>query len=183
MTLALGILALGSGCGDDGAGDEGATTGADGMTASTVTATTGSTETSSATASAGTMTSTGGGTTADGSTGPGEPVACGEELICAIGEVCVVPCCGGPQPACFELPPDGDCGNGYPDDNGTTCCDSAPDPRICMMTEWCVPGPCIPNPPFCIPADMVFCNEVGCSVKGGCGGALMDGVLQCRGCK
>lgn len=132
--------------------------------------------TSSTTAAEGT-------TTTDASTGPGEPVACGTALTCEPGQICVVPCCGGPAPGCEEQQPGDEC-LGTIDEGGAQCCQTHPDPVACMMSQWCIPGPCVPDPPYCVPAQTVTCNEFECTVEGGCFGMLGDDdVLHCRGCK
>lgn len=127
-------------------------------------------------------TTEGSSTAADSTTGAPEPVACGD-LVCDPGQACVVPCCGGPKPACFELPPGGDCGTGTLDVDGASCCQNAPDPIECAMLQWCIPGPCIPDPPYCTPGETISCNDSSCTVEGGCYGTLLeDGHLECS-CK
>ncbi|MCA9707300.1 MAG: hypothetical protein KDK70_15715 [Myxococcales bacterium] len=186
--LALGLPMWLLACtGDDAAGDgPGSTSATSATSAPTSTAsTTSTTSTASVTAGSGTdsgSTTQGASTAADSSTGPGEPVDCGEQT-CALGEICMVPCCGGPAPGCDPAPPGGDCGLGTLDPGGAECCINDPDPRTCMQMDWCVAGPCIPDPPSCVYDDLVTCNEFECTVRGGCFGQLHDGVLDCRGCK
>jgi hypothetical protein len=138
---------------------------------------------SGAVTSEGSPTSTAGEATAADSTGPGEPVECGD-LTCGEGQLCVVPsCCNGPEPSCFELPASGDCGDGTLDMTGSNCCLNDPDPRTCMETQWCISGPCTPDPPSCVAAELVTCEEVGtCSLEDGCNGQLEDGSLVCEPC-
>jgi hypothetical protein len=171
----------------DGGGETTTTEGTSGTSSatsmgsgSTVTTTDSGSSTATEAATAATEGST---AAADSTTGPIEPVACGE-IMCDPGQVCVVPCCGGPQPACYEQPPGGDCGTGTPDEFGARCCIDDPTPAQCMMTSWCIPGPCVPDPPYCTPGETISCNDTECTVEGGCFGMLSDdGHLQCRGCK
>jgi hypothetical protein len=149
------------------------------MTSSSATATSTAATETAATETATTETATT--AVAESSTGPGEPFACTEELTCNAGEICVLPCCGGPAPACFPLPADGDCGTGYLDEGGVRCCQNDPDPVACMQMQWCVPGPCVADPPYCATADEVTCNGTDCTTEG-CYGELVDGQLLCR-CK
>lgn len=119
---------------------------------------------------------------ADSTTAPLEPVECGD-LMCDPGQVCVVPCCGGPQPGCYEMPRGGDCGTDTPDMGGVECCQNAGDPVMCMKMQWCIPGPCMADPPYCTPAETISCNDSQCTAEGGCYGMLLeDGHLQCS-CK
>jgi hypothetical protein len=118
-------------------------------------------------------------TAADSTTG--EPGACTEELTCNPGEICVLPCCGGPKPGCSELRPGGECVDGTLDEGGVRCCQNAPDPKACMQMDWCIPNPCMADPPYCATADEIICNGTDCSTKG-CYGDLSDGQLQCS-CK
>lgn len=152
------------------------------------------TTSTSSTSSTGTATASGSGSTAftdssggstaaaDSTTAPLEPVECGD-LMCDPGQVCVVPCCGGPAPGCYELPEGGDCGTDTPDVGGVQCCQNAGDPAMCMMMMWCIPGPCMADPPYCANGDTISCNDSQCTADGGCYGTLLeDGHLQCS-CK
>jgi hypothetical protein len=187
--VALSTLALVIACADDGGGnDTGAVTTAtsDGSATGTSGASTNTAATTAETSGTSVASSEEASTAAaDSTTGSGEPVECGDAM-CNPGEVCVVPCCGGPEPGCFEQPPDGNCGNGTPDPGGGSCCANDPDPDTCMMSDWCIPGPCIPDPVFCAPSEMISCvpeDPTNCSVRGGCFGDLLDGQLLCGGCK
>ena len=124
-----------------------------------------------------------GSTAAVDSTTGDEPVVCTEDLTCNPGEICVLPCCGGPQPACFELPKGGECGpDGTPDPGGANCCQNAGDPVACMKMSWCSPVGCTPDPPYCAAADDVDCNGTSCSAESCFDGELVNGQLQCS-CK
>lgn len=148
----------------------------------TSTSSTSSTGTATASGSTAATDSSGGSTAADSTTAPLEPVECGD-LMCDPGQVCVVPCCGGPAPGCYELPEGGDCGTDTPDVGGVQCCQNAGDPAMCMMMMWCIPGPCMADPPYCADGDTISCNDSQCTADGGCYGMLLeDGHLQCS-CK
>lgn len=121
-------------------------------------------------------------TAADSTTGPDVPVVCTEDLTCNPGEVCVLPCCGGPAPGCFLLPAGGDCGNGTLDEGGGYCCQNDPDPTACMKMQWCIDGPCMAAPPYCTPMDTLTCTDFDCTAPDGCYGDLIAGQLQCS-CK
>lgn len=170
---------------DDGDSVSGAatTTGGGTTTADETTAaatSTAATEASTTTATAGTEGST---AAADSSTGPDEPFACTEDLTCNPGETCVLPCCGGPQPGCFELPRGGECGpGGTPDEGGVRCCQNAGDPKACMELQWCSPVPCMADPPYCATADQLDCNGSSCSAPSCFNGQLVGTELQCS-CK
>lgn len=168
-------------CGDDGADDTAAESTAASTSQGTASTTTDGTATSTSQGSTGATASET--AAAESTTGPGEPVACGEALTCDPGQICVVPCCGGPAPGCMELQPGEEC-DGTIDEGGVQCCQSHPDPPTCMMSQWCIPGPCTPDPVYCVPAEQVTCNEFECTVEGGCFGMLFeDGTLHCGGCK
>lgn len=124
---------------------------------------------------------TSGTSSADSTTGPDEPFACGEDLTCQPGEICVLTCCGGPAPGCSPAV-DGVCDGGTLDVDGVQCCQNDPDPVTCMMNQWCIPGPCVPDPIHCVPADMVTCNGSSCSTDGCYGELMPGGQLQCS-CK
>jgi len=158
------MLALAIACGDDGTDDTAAGT--------TVVPSSG--------------TSTGSTSTGDESSAEvtGAPAEC--DGLCSEAEVCVVPvCCDGPEPVCFELPAGGDCGDATLDRGGSSCCFDAPDPTECMSKDWCIPGPCMPEPPYCVAAEMVFCDfGTGvCMLEDECSGALVDGALVCEPCE
>jgi len=131
-------------------------------------------------------TSTGSTTTGDESSAEvtGAPAEC-DAVACSESEVCVVPvCCDGPEPVCFELPASGDCGDATLDRGGSSCCLNDPDPAECMTKDWCIPGPCTPDPPFCVAAEMVVCDFGSgvCTLQDVCSGALVDGALVCEPC-
>lgn len=184
-------LACKNGEGDLDIGEEGEdfdsmqfpTTGDDTTTTSSTSATTMASATDSGSGTGSTTAATGS-TSADSTTGPDEPVVCTEDLTCNPGEICVLPCCGGPAPGCFELPKGGECGpGGTPDPDGANCCQNAGDPVACMKLQWCSPVGCTPDPPYCAAAETVSCNDDQCTAEGGCYGMLFeDGQLQCS-CK
>lgn len=118
---------------------------------------------------------------ADSSTGPDEPVACTEDLTCNPGEICVLPCCGGPAPGCFELPRGGECGpDGTPDEGGKSCCQNAGDPQACMKLQWCSPVGCTADPPYCTTLDQLDCNGNTCDAPGCFFGTLTNDRLECN---
>lgn len=139
-------------------------------------------DTSSSTTSGATETSasTGADETAGSSSsgGLGEPVPCTDDLVCPAGEVCVLPCCGGPAPGCGPVdaamcPP------------GTIEVDSCPNGLRCGGAQLCCQdGPCMADPPFCAPADELLCDppqnggpQSNCSFP--CFGSLFEGTLSC----
>src|SRR4030095_13529831 len=85
---------------DDDAGTIGGSesSGSQSSTGST-TSTSGTTATTSTTATTGTSSASTSGDSGSDDATTGMPVACGD-LECAGDQVCVVPCCGGPSPAC-----------------------------------------------------------------------------------
>lgn len=172
---------------DDGDSVSGAATTSSGGTTTTGVETTAA-ATSTAATEAATSTSTTAGSegstaAADPSTGPDEPFACTEDLTCNPGETCVLPCCGGPQPGCFELPRGGECGpGGTPDEGGVRCCQNAGDPKACMELQWCSPVPCMADPPYCATAEQLDCNGDSCSAPSCFNGQLVGTELQCS-CK
>lgn len=168
--------------------DDGQLTTTDG-TGSTTGATTSMTSTAATstadagTSTAATETSATETSAADSTTGPDGPVACTERLTCNPGEICVLPCCGGPAPGCFQLPRGGECGpDGTPDEGGVRCCQNDPDPKACMMLQWCAPVACTPDPPYCATADQLDCNGTSCSAPSCFNGDLVDDQLHCS-CK
>ncbi|MCX4242061.1 hypothetical protein [Paraliomyxa miuraensis] len=144
-------------------------------TSTTETSTTASTSGSDSTAAASS-------TAAEGSTGPGEPVPCTEELTCNPGMICVLPCCGGPAPGCYSVEAGRTCFPGDTPIEDGSCCRNDPDPAACMMMQWCFPGPCTADPPFCTPRDTITCNGTSCDAPDGCYGQLTNDQLQCS-CK
>lgn len=102
----------------------------------------------------------------------GAPPVCGEQS-CQAGEVCVLPCCGGPPPGCSE-PEGGMCPGGQapvPSDQ----CQFNP----CAGPLCCLPVACTPDPPFCIAPAMLNCNDNSCSINS-CFGTLNGDHLDCQ---
>jgi hypothetical protein len=184
--MALALACNDGECCDGADFDGGSTTTTDGTTGTTSATSTTTPTTSSSGSTAATEGSTaaseGSTTAADSTTGPGEPVTCTEDLTCNPGEICVLPCCGGPQPGCFQLRPGTECIDGTLDEGGVRCCQNAADPKACMQMQWCIPNPCMADPPYCATTDEVTCNGTDCTTKGGCYGDLQNGQLQCS-CK
>ena len=107
---------------------------------------------------------------------------CGD--MCGPSDVCVLPCACPPPASCFQRPEIGDCGTGTLDVGGSVCCADAPDPAACMMLEWCISGPCTPDPPFCAPEDDLTCDEDDqCELDDGCSGRRSGEVLTCQVCE
>lgn len=78
---------------------------------------------------------------------------CGTQM-CAAGEVCVRPCCGGASPACVDR-----------DDGGM--CPSGAEFGPCQVNGMFQQGcryTCTPPPPSCAAAPSSGCNGTNCSV-------------------
>jgi hypothetical protein len=102
-------------------------------------------------------TGSGAGTSGSGGSGP-----------CAVGQIHVSPCCGGPAPACSPVP-----------DGGT--CPPGTHAAQCAEGPGCEDDPCQPPPPFCVDAAEVQCSDdTHCSAPGGCFGSVMNGALYCE---
>ena len=103
----------------------------------------------------------------------GDPPVCGEQS-CEAGQVCVLPCCGGPPPSCTEL-------------NGRGACDDGQDPipsdqcqfNPCAGPLCCPPTSCTPDPPFCVAPDALRCTGNSCNT-GSCFGMLSGDKLECQ---
>lgn len=102
----------------------------------------------------------------------GEPVTCGE-LTCAFGQVCVLPCCGGPAPACTDPNGQGQCPDGVPPVPVERCFGGCAGPLCCP------PTPCQADPPFCAAPEELQCAGDQCSV-GSCFGQLTGDTLECQ---
>ncbi len=93
----------------------------------------------------------GGGSSAEGgsggasgsSAGAGGAQSCGT-TICAANQYCVVPCCGGTAPLCFDPPDGGACPNG-----ATKGCVSGASYNCANAANCCEPAPCKPPAPYC----------------------------------
>jgi hypothetical protein len=109
--------------------------------------------------------------TATGTTADTDGVACGD-AACGADEVCVLPCCGGPPPGCFDTQKDGTCQDGGDPVPAKEC------PVPCSTEMCCPPEPCMAEPPHCEPAADLQCHETMCSI-GECFGELQDGTVTC----
>ncbi len=173
LYLAAFILAA---CGPGDQGSTSSTTGSTAGTNTTTTPTSSSTDTSTSDATStsapttGTTTSTATTTTSSDTTGA--PPVCGEQS-CQAGEVCVLPCCGGPAPGCSE--PDGGVCPGGQDPVPSEQCQFNP----CAGPLCCLPVACTPDPPFCIAPALLTCNGNSCSIDS-CFGNLSGDRLDCQ---
>ena len=70
---------------------------------------------------------------------------------CALGQICVNPCCGGEEPPCYPAPEDGGAGPA-----GTHAVDSCP--RTGM--PGCDSDPCMPPAPYCADSAPAGCEMV-----------------------
>lgn len=166
-SAALLLLLLALGCrADDGPST--AATDAASTTASTA-ATSATDSASSTSAATATATATGESTT---SATTGGAVACTESLTCPGGQVCVLPCCGGPAPACTEVNARGKC------DSGDTPLPADQCSFPCSGPLCCPPYTCTPDPPFCTDASDLQCTGTKCSLDS-CFGDLTSGKLEC----
>jgi hypothetical protein len=74
----------------------------------------------------------------------GQPFSCGS-TSCAPAQYCVIPCCGGPAPACFPASSDGTCPTGsHPGCSFSSGSGTCTPPASC-----CQPDDCTPPPPYC----------------------------------
>ncbi len=182
--LLVAWLSTSIACGDDDGPTSVGETGSGGSegssaetTASTTTSTTASTTTSTSSmetsGSSGATESTG--TTADTvDTIDTSPVACGDAM-CVSGEVCVLPCCGGPKPGCSDF--EGSCHGDVPPIPPDQCSGG------CSTRMCCPPESCTADPPYCASVADLSCDPGGtsCSVAG-CYGDLIEDTLGCS-CK
>lgn len=134
-------------------------------TAATDSASTSTASTAASTSAASTAASTSAATT-------GGAVSCTESLTCPGGQVCVLPCCGGPAPACTDVNAEGKCNSGDTPIPADQC-------RFpCAGTTCCPPVTCTPDPPFCADAADLQCTGTKCSLDS-CFGYLTAGKLEC----
>ncbi len=157
-----------------GPGDQGSSTGSSTASTTSTSSSTdpGATDPASTSAPTTGTTITASATTSDTSDTTGAPPVCGEQS-CQAGEVCVLPCCGGPPPGCSE-PEGGMCPGGQapvPSDQ----CQFNP----CAGPLCCLPVACTPDPPFCIAPAMLNCNDNSCSINS-CFGTLNGDRLDCQ---
>jgi hypothetical protein len=181
----LGVVSL-CGCpGESGGGTMGTTTApttsGDTLAGSSTDATLTGGMTGSASSSSAGATSTTGGESDSGDGTTGEPVVCGMSA-CPSGQICVVPCCGGPAPFCGPV-------------RGESCPPGTHPVADCQFGEPCVQGqaccegdPCVPEPAYCIGADAeeVVCmddpNSPTLKCTAPCTGPLNGGLLSCEDC-
>lgn len=102
----------------------------------------------------------------------GEPITCGEGT-CTFGQICVLPCCGGPAPACTDPDGQGQCPDGMPPVPMDRC------PGGCTGPLCCLPVPCQADPPFCAAPGELQCTGTQCSIDS-CFGELLGDQLECQ---
>lgn len=103
----------------------------------------------------------------------GNAPVCGEQS-CQDGEVCVVPCCGGPPPACSEPDGRGKCEGGQDPVPSVEC-----EFNRCAGPLCCPPIACQPDPPFCVASPMLSCEGTSCNIES-CSGTLNGDTLECE---
>ncbi len=77
------------------------------------------------------------------SAGAGGSLPCGA-TTCSAGQYCIVPCCGGTAPLCFDPPDGGACPAG-----STRGCVSGASYNCANAADCCEPAVCTPPPPYC----------------------------------
>lgn len=97
-----------------------------------------------------------GGSSGGSGAGVGGAELCGM-TTCSANQYCVVPCCGGPAPLCFD-PPDG----GACPDGSTQGCFSGASYACASVATCCQPVACTPPLPYC--SDTL--PSGGCSLQG-----------------
>jgi hypothetical protein len=120
--------------------------------------------------------SSGGGSTsgdADSSESGPATIPCGDGT-CPLGDVCVIPCCGGAgPPPCYDPDAELSC-MGMDALVSPGKCDTACDnPMAC-----CQPSACVPDPPFCVTEAELTCNGTDCNYEDCFGYFEMD-FLNC----
>ncbi len=180
--LPILILAYMSGCKADDGATTSASAGSSGGATESASSTDGGSGSGDGTAGASTgavttvttgdaTTATTGGGTTGGTTGG--MIACGAEVTCTGGQVCVIPCCGGPAPLCSDLNAMGACDSGDTPVPASECFGG------CTGELCCPPVACTPDPPFCAGPDQLQCTGSSCSVDA-CTGMLEKGTLWCQ---